>query len=137
MEGKASVRSDNDPLVVFLVDVLVEPREGVEEPVYPVDCKVGESEVEDDREDHVTHSSILFRWIVVKFAVTSDGDHVERQREKAHHWNAEARGGHLLPYLVLQYPLVFQIVLVVKDEKVERANHKVHKVPSQSHYHVQ
>lgn len=78
VEGVRGVRRWDDPLVVRLVNVLVQPRV-VLDAVNPVDAKVGEEEEEGHRQNGVRNAVVAD--VLVQLAVAANLAQEPRQRE--------------------------------------------------------
>lgn len=115
VEGMAGKGRRHDPLVVRLVQVLVDPRV-VQVSVNPVDPEIGEDEEEGELEDVVPQARSL-GGDVVELAEAADFEQEERRSEERHEGHRLVGLDDLEPDLVLDVLGVVHGALV-KDEDV-------------------
>ena len=82
VEGVGRIRAGHDPLVMGLMQGLVNERV-METPMDPVDAKIGESEEERELEDAVVREW-LFSERVIEFGIASDLGDEERSGQQGH-----------------------------------------------------
>lgn len=113
VESMAGVRSGHDPLVVRLVQVLVDEWV-VKVAVNPVDTEVGKEQEERELEDIVPHPG-AFVGGVVKLAVATNLKAHERSGAESHEWHRLVGLNDFEPYLVLDELGMVESTLI-KDE---------------------
>lgn len=123
VESMASVRAGHDPLVVRLVQVLVDL--GVVEPaVNPVDAEVGEHDEEGKLDDVVPHAGALLG-LVIHFAVAAHFGDEEGRGEDGHDGEGAHRLSDFERNLVLEVFRVGESRLVENENVRERRKGKV------------
>lgn len=115
VEGVAGERGRHDPLVMRLVEVLVDARV-VETAVDPVDERIGEDDEEGELQEVVAPEG-RFGKVVVHLGIAADFEKERRQGEQGHDGEGLEGLPDLHPDLVLKILGVVE-ALVVEDEKV-------------------
>lgn len=122
VEGVRGVRRGHDPLVVRLVQVLVDGRV-VQGTVDPVDSAIGEHQEYRELRDDVPHA--VFLGVHVQLRVALDFGVEERGGEDGHHGHRHHRLHDFLAHLVLEEFGVLEGVLVENEDVGERREREV------------
>ena len=123
VEGVAGKRRRHDPLVVRLVDVLVDERV-VQASVDPVDAEVGEEQEERELQVRVPPAGAVLDPIV-QLRVAAHLGHEGRHHEDRHDGDGRHGLADLLPDLVPQEARMRQVDLVVHDHVRQRRAQEV------------
>jgi len=113
MKGVRCVRSRNDPLVMGLVESLINPR-NVQPAMDPVDAHIGEEEEEENREGPVRDAVVAD--VVVKPRVALDLTPKPRKGKEGETRDGREGAFELEADLVLEKTRVLHLIVIVEKE---------------------